>query len=387
MQGSRASLDKMQFVDEEMRLGSLIKVSLGSRSYPIHIQRGLLRDSSEVFRSSTKASKVVLLSNRTIFNICGRAVMKNLERAKKKTGLILIPDGERYKNQGILFSVLRKMAAFGLRRDDGLIALGGGVIGDLGGLAASLYMRGIDFIQCPTTLLAQVDASIGGKTAIDFFGTKNLLGSFHQPRAVLIDPSILASLSARNFRTGLAEVIKYGIIQAPWIFSAFEKNLDAILQMKPIVLDRLIEASCRIKAQIVSGDEKERGKRAWLNYGHTLGHALEAHFKYQLLTHGEAIAYGMWFAALLSMRLGLCEKTLVERHAALFRRVGLLRPIPRFNPKKVLEKLSMDKKARSSGVHFILTRKIGLVTIRKNLPVDLLPAVLAQFQDEIQGNS
>jgi 3-dehydroquinate synthase len=370
-----------------MRLGSLIKVNLGSRSYPIHIRRGLLRDSARVFGSSTKAKKVAFLSNRVIFGIYGRMVMKNLERSGKKACLILIPEGEKNKDQRTLFFILRKMAAFGLRRDDALVALGGGVIGDLGGLAASLYMRGIDFIQCPTTLLAQVDASIGGKTAVDFFGAKNLLGSFHQPRAVLIDPSILTSLPIRHFRTGLAEIIKYGVIWAPWIFSTFESNLDGILRKDPAILDRLIEASCRIKAKVVSADEREGGKRAWLNYGHTLGHALEAHFKYQVLTHGEAIAYGMWFAALLSTRLGLCEKSLVERHVRLFKRVGLLRPIPRFDPEKVLEKLSMDKKARSTGVHFILTRKIGLVTIRKNLPAGLLPSALAQFQEEIQSNS
>jgi 3-dehydroquinate synthase len=250
--------------------------------------------------------------------------------------------------------------------------LGGGVVGDLGGFAASIYMRGIQFVQCPTTLLAQVDAGIGGKTAIDFKNIKNLVGAFYQPKVVLADTSVLQSLNDRQLKTGLAEVIKYGVIQDLAMFGLLEERLDDVLHKDPKLLTELVRRSCQIKAKIVSADEKESGQRAWLNYGHTLGHALEAYFNYDVLTHGEAISYGMWFAGLLSYRLGLCDTESVDRQIRLLRRAGLFRPIPRFNERKVYDKMTLDKKAKSG--------QIGLVTIQKSVPQSVVFSTLRQLQ-------
>jgi 3-dehydroquinate synthetase len=241
-------------------------------------------------------------------------------------------------------------------------------------------MRGIQFVQCPTTLLAQVDAGIGGKTAIDFKNIKNLVGAFYQPKVVLADTSVLKSLSDRQLRTGLAEVIKYGVIQDPALFRVLEERLDDVLGKDTKLLTELVRRSCQIKAKIVAADEKESGQRAWLNYGHTLGHALEAYFNYDALTHGEAISYGMWFAGLLSYRLGLCDAASVDRQIRLLRRAGLFRPIPRFNEQKVYEKMTLDKKAKNGQIQFILTRKIGLVSIQKSVPRSVVFSTLRQLQ-------
>jgi 3-dehydroquinate synthase len=283
-------------------------------------------------------------------------------------GFLLIPDGESQKNEKVLFRVLKGMSISGLQRDSCLVALGGGVIGDLGGVAASLYMRGIDFVNCPTTLLAQVDAAVGGKTAVDFAGIKNLVGTFHQPKCVVIDPETLNTLDKRQLRTGLAEIIKYGVIQDKELFSLIERGLEKILVGDTGFLTQLIRRSCAIKARIVTEDEREGGKRAWLNYGHTLGHALESHLHYKILTHGEAVAYGMWFAALLSLKMGLCSNPTVERQRRLLERAGLFRELPSLDFGKIYQKMLLDKKARNGRILFVLTRKIGVVTIQKNVP-------------------
>lgn len=359
-----------------------ILVRLGNRSYPVVVGDHLLRECASHLLRATPARKVAILAGRWVFDRHGRKLGENLKKAGFEIHPILISDGESGKNERTLFRILGKMAKSGFRRDSCLICLGGGVVGDLGGLAASLYMRGIDFVQCPTTLLAQVDASLGGKTAIDFMGIKNLIGTFHQPRLVLIDPTVLQTLGDRQFKTGLAEVVKYGIIQDPALFHKMETSVPMILKRETGILNYLIERSCRIKAGIVSADEKEGGKRAWLNYGHTLGHALESYFRFGVLTHGEAIAHGMRFAALLSRRLGFCGEDVVQRSHSLLTRIGLLRKLPGFNPRDVYQKMSLDKKARSAGIQFVLTRKIGLVTIQKNIPKTLLLSVLDQFQNE-----
>jgi 3-dehydroquinate synthase len=324
----------------------------------------------------------MILSTGTIYRLYGKTVFKSLASKQFKVYPFLIPDGEPYKNEKTLFKVLNEMARLSFQRDSCLLALGGGVVGDLGGFAASIYMRGICFVQCPTTLLAQVDASIGGKTAIDFRGVKNLVGSFYQPKAVLADTVVLKTLSNRHLRTGLAEVIKCGVIQDEKLFSQLELQLDAALRRDPIVLSELVRQSCEIKAKIVSADEREGGERIRLNYGHTLGHALEAYFKYSVLTHGEAIAYGMRFAALLSVRLGLCHNDVAQRQINLLERAGLFRPLPRFNAEKIIEKMFLDKKVKNGQIQFVLTRKIGLVTIQKNIPQPIVFSILRQLQSK-----
>jgi len=365
----------------------IIRVELGSRSYSIRIEGGILQNAGHAIRSVTKATQLIILTSSTVYEKYGRDFHKGLGGKNPKTFFHVIPDGEAQKNERTLLEILRKMKSLGFQRDSCLIALGGGVIGDLGGLAASIYMRGIDFVQCPTTLLAQVDASIGGKTAIDFQGIKNLIGTFYQPKIVLIDPWVLKSLNQRQLRTGLAEAIKCGVICDPQLFGTIEKQLPAILKYDFKNLFFIIWRSCLIKAKIVSEDERENGKRAWLNYGHTLGHALESYYDYASLTHGESIAYGMWAASLISNSLGLCTKETVQRQYDLLKRAGLFKKVPLFSNEKLYEKMLLDKKARSGRVQFILTRKIGLVTIQKNVPKNAIFTALGRLRAEITHRS
>ena len=357
-------------------------VKLGKSTYPIYIQNGLLSNCGSFIRKATRINKIAILSSPLIYKTYGPKLLKSLRTLKVDIFPILFDDRESRKTKNTLFYILQSLSRHEFQRDSCLITLGGGVIGDLGGLSASLYMRGIDFIQCPTTLLAQVDASIGGKTAIDFYGIKNLIGAFHQPKVVFIDPEVLKTLNNRQFKTGLAELIKHGIILDGNLFGEIEEKIDFILQRKKKILLNLIFRSCKIKARIVSDDEREKGKRAWLNYGHTFGHALESYYHYNVLTHGEAITYGMWFAAMLSYRLGLCSQEVLRRQHDLFQRAGLFRNLPRFRPEGIYERMVLDKKARSGQVQFVLTRKIGLVTIQKNIPRPLILSTLKQLQAE-----
>jgi 3-dehydroquinate synthase len=358
-----------------------IHINLGLRSYEVHVEHGLLKKAGPIVRSVCSSDRIMILSTQTVYRLYGKTLFKSLHSKGFKVYPFLIPDGERYKNEITLFKVLHQMTRLSFQRGSCLLALGGGVVGDLGGFAASIYMRGIQFVQCPTTFLAQVDAGIGGKTAIDFNGIKNLIGSFYQPKVVLADTSVLKTLSDRQMRTGLAEVIKYAVILDKKMFKCLESQLDVVLNREPKILAKLIKRSCQIKAQIVSEDEREGGKRVWLNYGHTLGHALEAYFNYDVLTHGEAVAYGMMFAARLSVKLGICEEAVAYRQIILLRKAGLFSPLRRFKLEKVYEKMLLDKKSKNGQIQFVLTRKIGLVTIRKNVPRSIVFSILRQLQD------
>ncbi len=363
-----------------------ITVNINKNKYNILIQKDILRYAHKYMPHVIFSDKLLILSTHNIYKKHGYKLLKSLKKIGKKIYVYLIPDGEIFKNQKYLFSVLNKMSELGFQRDSCLIALGGGVIGDLGGFAASIYMRGIEFVQCPTTLLAQVDASIGGKTAVDFYGIKNLIGSFYQPKMVLADTKVINTLTERQFRTGLAEIIKHGIVLDPKLFCYLEKNLKVVLKRNPIIMQTVIARSCKIKALIVSEDEKEVGKRMWLNYGHTLGHALEAYYGYQLLTHGEAVAYGIRFASLLSIHMRLCDSTVVARQYDLLKRAGLFRKVPAFDKNKIYQKMFLDKKSRKGGIQFVLTRKIGLVSIQENVPKPVVFSALNQLQAEASEN-
>lgn len=359
-----------------------LKLALGKKTYPIWIESGILGLTGNGLSTYFAPRKVAIVTSPTLFRLYGKGLSKALAGSGIPNERIFINDSEAQKNEKTLFAILKKMADIGLHRDSGLVALGGGVIGDLTGLAASLYMRGIPYVQFPTTLLAQVDASIGGKTAIDFGGVKNLIGTFHQPKAVLIDPRALQTLPERQFVSGLAEVVKYGVIKDARFFRFLEMNAQDILKREPRKLESIIVHSARIKAEIVSEDEREGNLRAILNYGHTLGHALESYFDYGLLTHGEAVAYGMWFAGSLSQLLGLCSKAVVDRQVALLDRLGLFKKMPKLNNKRILKKIALDKKSKGGKIQFILTRKIGLVTIRKNIPQSTILSALNRLQAE-----
>lgn len=355
-----------------------IPVSLGERSYSIHLGRSWLGQSAEAIRQATGAKRFVLLSVRKVYGPHGRPLRTALGRLGRVSEHF-VPDGEGAKSERFLFRLLRAMANAELQRDACLVTLGGGVVTDLGGFAAALYMRGIHVIHCPTTLLAQVDASVGGKTAIDFAGVKNLVGAFHQPRAVLLDTKVLDTLPERIYRAGLGEVVKHGVIRDAALFHWMETHVEAILAREPSAVERMVRRSCEIKAEVVRRDEREAGVRAHLNFGHTLGHALESTYGDWGLQHGEAVAYGMWGAALLSERLGACSTEVPVRIEALLRRLGHLKPLPRLSEKRVLAALALDKKAKNGRTQFVLTRKIGVVSMDFTVSTSLIGWVLRRF--------
>ncbi len=364
----------------------IVPVKLLETHYDIIIGENALANSHKYIPGVIPGNKILVITTGNIYKKYGAKLWGSLKKTRKAIIFHLIPDGEVYKNQKYLFYLLNMMSKTRLQRDCGIIAFGGGVIGDLTGFAASIYMRGIKFVQCPTTLLAQVDASIGGKTAVDYYGVKNLIGSFYQPNLVLTDISVLKTLDKRQFRTGLAEIIKHGIILDPKLFNYLELNLDKALNRNPKILLTIIARSCEIKAGIVSKDEKESGIRMWLNYGHTFGHALESYFKYKIVTHGEAVAYGMRLASLVSLRLNLCGPEVVARQYDLLKRAGLFRKVPHFELNEIYQKMFLDKKARNGGIQFVLTRKIGLVSIHKSVSKSVLFSALNQLQNELREN-
>jgi 3-dehydroquinate synthase len=340
-------------------------VELGERRYPIHIGPGLLGQ-PELLRPHIPGRQVLVVSNTTVAPLY-------LERARAAlTGLrceaAILPDGERYKTLDTLDRVFTALLDHRFDRHCTLIALGGGVIGDLAGFAAACYQRGVHFIQIPTTLLAQVDSSVGGKTAVNHPLGKNMIGAFHQPRCVLADTDTLATLPDRELSAGLAEVIKYGLIRDRPFLDWLEVNLEALLARDAAALSEAIERSCRNKAGIVAADERETGERALLNLGHTFGHAIETGVGYGQWLHGEAVAAGMVMAADLSARLGWLSRQQVERIRALLARARLpLDPPPELTPDDFLRLMAVDKKVKDGRLRLILLRELGQGVIAEDV--------------------
>jgi len=278
-----------------------------------------------------------------------------------------MPEGERFKRLATVEQLSEKLSRLGADRDSIILAFGGGVAGDVGGLVASLFMRGVEFVQMPTTVLAQLDASIGGKTGVNLTTGKNLVGTFHQPRVVLIDPQVLSSLPAREYRAGLYEALKAGIIGDPALFSEFEDNHDRIERRDAATVERLIAASVKLKAQVVSKDERENGLRRVLNLGHTIGHALEAETAYKKLLHGEAVAWGMVGAARLASDIGRLDEPTAKRIVSATLKLG---PLPKVDVRaaNIVNRLIADKKTRGGRVHFILPLGIGRVEVVDGIP-------------------
>lgn len=354
-----------------------ITVELGDRSYPIVIANGTLSGIGNALAESGYRGRVALISNPTVYDLYGKSVATSLRGAGFDLCEVLVPDGEEYKSldsAGLIYTELLKAR---LDRKSVLVALGGGVIGDLTGFVASTFMRGIDFIQVPTTLLAQVDSSVGGKTGVNHALGKNMIGTFWQPRLVWIDVATLRTLPQREFFSGLAEVIKYGVIWDEDFFCFLEREKEKILAHDSAVLVRLISRSCEIKAEVVSKDEREAGLRAILNYGHTIGHAVETATGYTRYLHGEAVAIGMVSAALLAHLLGLIDRQQAERIRALIRGYGLPDVIPEsVGFEKMLSGMQLDKKTVSGALTFVLPEKIGAVRIEKGvIPEDIRKAV------------
>ena len=351
-----------------------LRIELGERSYPILIGPGLLHDAALV-GGSVAARDVLVVTNTTVAPL----YLAHLERslAGKRVASVALPDGEQHKTLETLARVFDALVERRLNRDACVVALGGGVVGDMAGFAAACYQRGVDYVQVPTTLLAQVDSSVGGKTGVNQPGGKNLIGAFHQPLAVIADTDTLKTLPPREFRAGLAEVIKYGLIADTAFLGWIEANLDALLRLDGAALAHAIRRSCEIKAEIVAEDEREHGRRALLNLGHTFGHAIETATGYGEWLHGEAVGAGMLMAADLSHRLGWIEAADVGRIRALLERAGLPVAAPPIGAARALELMGMDKKVLAGRIRLVLMRKVGEGVVAGEYPADALQATLA----------
>jgi 3-dehydroquinate synthase len=350
-----------------------LQVDLGDRSYPIAIGQDLL--SADLLGRHVAGNRVAIVTNTTVAPLYLERVVDALKRAGKEIVPIVLPDGEEEKNWSSLMRVFDVLLAEKCDRKTTLLALGGGVIGDLTGFAAATYMRGVPFIQVPTTLLAQVDSSVGGKTGINHPLGKNMIGAFYQPQAVIADTSTLASLPPRELSAGLAEVIKHGaIIDAPF-FDWIETNIAALVGRDAAALAYAIQRSCEIKADVVRQDEREGGLRAILNFGHTFGHAIEAGLGYGEWLHGEAVGCGMVMAADLSQRLGFIDEKTRMRIAALVRAAGLPVTAPDLGDARWLELMQVDKKNEGGQIKFILLKPLGTPAIM-TVPHDALLATL-----------
>ncbi|SHN35542.1 3-dehydroquinate synthase [Duganella sacchari] len=353
----------------------LLNVDLGERSYPISIGPALLNDSALLARH-VNGSKVAIVTNTTVAPLYLERIETGLRDAGKQVTSVVLPDGEEFKNWASLMQIFDKLLETKADRKTTLIALGGGVIGDLTGYAAASYMRGVDFIQVPTTLLSQVDSSVGGKTGINHPLGKNMIGAFYQPRAVIADTSTLETLPDRELSAGLAEVIKHGAIIDAAFFDWIEANIGKLVARDKGALAYAIARSCEIKADVVRQDEREGGLRAILNFGHTFGHAIEAGLGYGVWLHGEAVGCGMVMAADLSHRMGLVDAATVVRLRNLVAAAGLPVKAPDLGTAQWLEAMEVDKKNEGGAIKFILLNPLGAPKIT-NAPQELLLATLA----------
>jgi 3-dehydroquinate synthase len=324
--------------------------------------------------------RVALVSSPQIIRLHGKLVADRLREAGFEVSVAEVPDGEAAKQLAVAERCWDSLLQAGLDRTSTVLALGGGAVGDVAGFVAATYMRGVNFVQLPTTVLAQVDASIGGKTAIDHPKAKNLIGAFHQPRLVVVDPLTIDTLPGRDFRSGLAEVVKHGAVLDASYFALLERETASILARDPAILEDVIGGSCRLKAGVVERDERESDLRAVLNYGHTLGHALEASSGYARWTHGEAVALGMVGEARLARRRGLASDETVARQERLLEALGLPVRAPGIAVDTVMEAMSHDKKAKDGRIPFVLAPEIGRFRVEYDIPRDDVRAVLEGLQ-------
>jgi len=355
-----------------------ITVSLGARSYDILVGHKIINQLGDVLEKLEIGQDAVVISNPTIHHLHGACLHSILSRKGFSVTFKLVPDSERSKSQKVCFDVINKIAAYDVKKRIFIIAFGGGVIGDLAGFVASVYKRGIPYIQIPTTFLAQVDSAIGGKTGIDLHMGKNLIGSIYQPRLVLSDSSFLMSLSLRQIRNGLAEVIKYGVIKDPKLFEYVEKNYKDILKLKIEPLENIVYACSQIKARVVETDETDTsGKRAMLNFGHTIGHAIEAAVCYtKEYSHGEAVSIGMVCASEIAFKLGILKRSDKKRLEDILSNVGLPVSCSGLRVEDIMHAQSHDKKFIHGKNRFILPKKIGSVIIKEDIPVKLIESIL-----------
>jgi len=354
-----------------------LQVQLGERSYPIYIGSGLL-GKADLLAQHIKSKQVLIVTNETIAPLYLDKLLKNLAEYNVET--VILPDGEQFKTLDFVSKIFDKLLASKFSRNATLIALGGGVIGDMGGFAAACYQRGIAFVQIPTTLLAQVDSSVGGKTGVNHPLGKNMIGAFYQPQVVLADADVLDTLDDRQLSAGLAEVIKYGLIRDVEFFAWLEQHIDALLARDKTALAFAIERSCINKAEVVAEDETETGVRATLNLGHTFGHAIETGMGYGQYLHGEAVAIGTCQAADLSRRKGWLNDEDVERIIAIFQKARLpVIPPAQLDAERFMELMAVDKKNVDGQIRLILLQQIGEATLPVNVPRELLELTLKSY--------
>lgn len=357
-----------------------VTVHVPPRPYQALIENGLLTRAGSVLADLLpQGSRIFVVTVPPVRRRWGAKLIKSLKSAGFASEVIPMADGEPSKRLATVEALADKLVRRGADRRAVVIALGGGVIGDVAGLLASLYMRGVEFVQIPTTVLAQVDASIGGKTAVNLVAGKNLIGTFYHPRAVLIDPAVLKTLPEREFRAGLYEALKCGVIGSVELFLRFEQNRARILKRDPMELEWLIAQSVKLKAEVVSADEREGGLRRVLNLGHTIGHALEAETGYKRLLHGEAVAWGMIAATNIALSVARTDSVTAGRIADAILSLGRL-PEINVSTRKIIARLQNDKKTQNGVVHFILPREIGKVEVASDVP----ERVIADSVDEIR---
>ncbi len=354
-----------------------LKVELGQRSYPIYIGRNLL-SSRSLFANIIKSSQVMIVSNTTVAPIYLPVLLETLAEFKPQS--YVLPDGESFKNIEVMNDIITQLLKHRFGRTSILIALGGGVVGDICGFAAACYQRGIDYIQIPTTLLAQVDSSVGGKTAVNHELGKNMIGAFHQPIAVYSDSEALGTLPDRELIAGLAEVIKYGLIRDAVFFAWLEENIEQLKRRDVEALQYAIERSCLNKAEIVAEDEREQGQRALLNFGHTFGHAVETGLNYKGWLHGEAVGLGMLMASDLSYRLGWLTQQKLGRVRNILKIAGLPLELPdKLDKRKMRELMSVDKKAKDGELYLVLLKDIGDAVVTNEFDEKLLQITVTRF--------
>lgn len=340
-----------------------ISVPLQNRSYPIWIENGLLAKLPELLKPMNQNQKWVIFSQNEIISLYGNNLRESLKSAGFQVELVVLPDGEKAKSLSALEGIFSQLMEMGCDRSSTFLALGGGVVGDATGFIAAIFMRGVDYIQIPTTLLAMVDSSIGGKTGVNLPAGKNLVGVIWQPKAVVIDPKLLESLPEREISSAMGEVIKYGAILDRDIFDLISSNLEDLLKLaNPELLTKVIGRCAKLKADVVAEDEREGGKRRILNFGHTIGHALETNFGFDTLRHGEAIAYGMLAAGKLSIEDGRMKNEDFELLEEIIGKLPL--PVlPKFDPNDILQIMQRDKKVRGRKIHFVLLEELGKAVI------------------------
>lgn len=353
-----------------------VTVGLGARAYPIHIGEGLL-SRGDLFVPHLTQRKVAVITNTTVAALYLERLSITLRSIGTEIVPVILSDGEEHKNWSTLNSIFDALLSNRLERKSAVIALGGGVVGDLAGFAAATYQRGVPFIQVPTTLLAQVDSSVGGKTAINHPMGKNMIGAFHQPRMVLADTAMIGTLPERELSAGLAEVIKYGLIMDLPFLEWLETNIDRLVTRDPEALAHAVTRSCENKAEVVAADERETGQRALLNLGHTFGHAIETGLGFGVWLHGEAVAGGTILAAQLSERMGLLKATDIKRIECLFQRAGLPVKAPLLGEDRYLELMGHDKKVENGKLRLVLLEALGKAFVTADFDMGDLRAVLA----------